>query len=163
MVARNAREILKKENEMLDDLVERATEFAKQTVDKEFVDDLNSWVDDLVGYREINQNLINMTDDKAFDDALGEEITILGSHAWVRYKSEQSRRILEKKAPRRYRHLKGTDWLMACFGWYIDEEICEKLRSNSFQPSRLDRCAGQGGRGLRSIVDLRKQIRRGSA
>ena len=77
MVARNAREILKKENEMLDDLIQRATEFAKQTVDKEFVDDLNSWVDDLVGYREINQNLINMTDDKAFDDALGEEITIL--------------------------------------------------------------------------------------
>ena len=77
MVARNAREILKKENKMLDDLVQRATEFAKQTVDKEFVDDLNSWVDDLVGYREINQNLINMTDDKAFDDALGEEITIL--------------------------------------------------------------------------------------
>jgi hypothetical protein len=76
MVARNAREILKKENEMLDDLIQRAKEFAKKTEGKEFVDDLNSWVDDLVGYREINQNLINM-DDKAFADALGEEITIL--------------------------------------------------------------------------------------
>ena len=77
MVARIAREILKKENEMLDDLIQRATEFAKKTVGKEFVDDLNSWVDDLVGYREINQNLIDLTDDKALDDALGEEITVL--------------------------------------------------------------------------------------
>jgi hypothetical protein len=88
MVARNARAILKKENEMLDNLIERAKEFTNKTVGEEFVDDLNSWVDDLVGYREINQQLIDM-DDKAFDAALRAEITLLeGMRNFITSQSE---------------------------------------------------------------------------
>jgi hypothetical protein len=88
MVARNARAILKKENEMLDNLIERAKEFTNKTVGEEFVNDLNSWVDDLVGYREINQQLIDM-DDKAFDAALRAEITLLeGMRNFITSQSE---------------------------------------------------------------------------
>ena len=75
MVASNARAILKKENEMLDTLVQTASAFAQKASGTE-ADVFNAWVRELQGHRDANGDLIGMTDVE-FDRELNEEIKIL--------------------------------------------------------------------------------------
>jgi hypothetical protein len=75
MVASNARAILKKENEMLDSLVQTASAFAQKASGTE-ADVFNAWVRELRGHRDANGDLIGMTDAE-FDRELNEEIKIL--------------------------------------------------------------------------------------
>ena len=63
MVAANAREVLKKENELLSELAQKA---AASSVG-------SGWVDFMRGWRENNEKLIAM-DDSAFAKELNEEI-----------------------------------------------------------------------------------------
>ena len=67
MVAKNARDVLMKENELLKDLAKRASASA-------VVGD--SWAQFFTGWREINEKLV-ATSDPAFDQALKEEIGCL--------------------------------------------------------------------------------------
>ena len=75
MVANNARAVLKKENELLDDLVQRASAFAQGAGGAE-ADVLNAWVRELRGHREANDDLIGR-DDAGFDRELNKEIKVL--------------------------------------------------------------------------------------
>lgn len=75
MVAQNAREALKKENAVLDDLAQRASAFAKNAVGVE-ADIINAWVREFNGRRESNDDLIGKSD-AAFDQELKEEIKLL--------------------------------------------------------------------------------------
>lgn len=68
MVAANAREVLKKENELLNELAQRA---AASSVG-------SGWADFIRGWRENNEKLIAM-DDSAFAKELNEEIKRLES------------------------------------------------------------------------------------
>jgi hypothetical protein len=77
MVAKNAREVLKKENELLDDLAQRASVFAQKAVGVE-ADVINAWTREFRGRRESNDELIGK-DDSAFDQELKEEIKLLES------------------------------------------------------------------------------------
>jgi len=77
MVASNARAVLKKENELLDDLAQRASVFAQNAVGVE-ADVINAWVREFRGRRESNDELIGK-DDSAFDQELKEEIKLLES------------------------------------------------------------------------------------
>jgi hypothetical protein len=77
MVAPNAREVLKKENELLDDLSQRAEMFAKKATGLE-ADIYNAWEQDFRRRRESNDELIS-TSDSDFDQGLTEEIKILES------------------------------------------------------------------------------------
>jgi hypothetical protein len=75
MVASNAREVLKEENELLNKLADTASQFAKSK--KGFsAENVNYWVEELRGYREFNEKLIRK-DDAAFDKALEAEIALL--------------------------------------------------------------------------------------
>jgi uncharacterized protein with von Willebrand factor type A (vWA) domain len=75
MVASNARAMLKKENEMLDNLVQTASAFAQKASGTE-ADVFNAWVQELQGHRDANSDLIGMTDAE-FDRELNEEIKVL--------------------------------------------------------------------------------------
>jgi hypothetical protein len=79
MVAKNARAVLGKENELLDDMVRSASEFAKKATDDQLsADNLKSWEVDLRGYRDYNEQLIQMSDAE-FDKSMREEIDLLES------------------------------------------------------------------------------------
>lgn len=75
MVAPNARAILKKENEMLDELVQTASAFAQKAAGVE-AEVFSSWVQELQGHRDANSDLIGRTDAE-FDRELNEEIKVL--------------------------------------------------------------------------------------
>lgn len=78
MVASNALEVLKNENELLNELTQRAEAAAQKQA--AFANNLNFWKLELSGYRTINDKLIellNSKNNKAFDDALKEEIALL--------------------------------------------------------------------------------------
>ena len=78
MVASNALEVLKNENELLNDLTQRAEESTQKQ--KAFAENLKFWALELSGYRTINGKLIellNSKNNKSFDDALKEEIALL--------------------------------------------------------------------------------------
>ena len=78
MVASNALEVLKNENELLNELTQRAEASAQKQA--AFADNLNFWKLELSGYRTINDRLINLLNgknNKAFDDELKEEIALL--------------------------------------------------------------------------------------
>ena len=75
MVASNARAILKKENEMLDGLVQAASAFAQKAAGAE-ADIFNAWVQEFQGHRDANSDLISRTDAE-FDRELNEEIEVL--------------------------------------------------------------------------------------
>lgn len=77
MVAPNAREALKKENELLDELAQRASAFANRATGVEAAI-FNSWVREFRGRRESNDELI-AKDDAALDRELKEEVEILES------------------------------------------------------------------------------------
>ena len=78
MVATNARDVLSKENELLDKLVATASSFAQSapsdSVEKTI---FNAWVDVLSGHRTINANLISNPDDAAVEAVLQEEAALL--------------------------------------------------------------------------------------
>jgi hypothetical protein len=67
MVAKNARDVLKKENELLNDLAKRASASAEVG---------DSWAQFFARWRETNEKLIGMAD-AAFDQALKDEIKCL--------------------------------------------------------------------------------------
>ncbi len=67
MVAKNARDVLKKENELLNDLAKRASATAEVG---------DSWARFFTRWRETNEKLIGMAD-AAFDGALKDEIKCL--------------------------------------------------------------------------------------
>ena len=67
MVAPNAREMLKKENDLLNELAKKASASA---------DVGDGWAQFFNGWRAVNEKVIGMTD-AAFDQALKEEITRL--------------------------------------------------------------------------------------
>ena len=75
MVASNARAILQKENEMLGDLVQTASAFAKKAAATE-AGVFNAWVRELRGHQDINEKLRAM-DDTGFAEQLNSEIKIL--------------------------------------------------------------------------------------
>lgn len=75
MVAQYAREALKKENKLLDEMTQRASAFAKNAVGVE-ADIFNDWVRYLRSYHEINDELISK-DDPALDQELKAEIKLL--------------------------------------------------------------------------------------
>ena len=83
MVSKSARDVLIKENELLNDLAKRASTSA-------MVGD--SWAQFFTGWREINEKLIAMSD-PAFDQALKDEIgclegmrnSITGHNAGAKY------------------------------------------------------------------------------
>ncbi len=75
MVATNAREVLKKENELLDELVRTASAFAQKAGGAE-AHIFKAWVQELRGHREANDDLIGM-DDAGFDRELNKEIKVL--------------------------------------------------------------------------------------
>jgi hypothetical protein len=74
MVTSNARAILKKENELLDNLLP-ATAFAQNASGTE-ADVFNAWVRELQGHRDANTGFIGLADAE-FDRELNEEIKIL--------------------------------------------------------------------------------------
>jgi CRISPR/Cas system Type II protein with McrA/HNH and RuvC-like nuclease domain len=63
MVASNAREVLRKENELLDELIRTSSEFTRNLTGAE-ADILNGWVAYFKGWRDINEECIGMTDNK---------------------------------------------------------------------------------------------------
>ena len=67
MVAKNARDVLKKENELLNDLAKRASASAEVG---------DSWAQFFTRWRETNEKLIGMPD-AAFDQAVKDEIKCL--------------------------------------------------------------------------------------
>ena len=75
MVASNARDVLRKENEMLDKLVQTASDYAQDApgLEKEVFD---AWVAALSGHRDINADLISKSDGD-FDAALKNEAALL--------------------------------------------------------------------------------------
>jgi hypothetical protein len=75
MVTSNARAILKKENELLDNLLQTATAFAQNASGTE-ADVFNAWVRELQGHRDANTGFIGLADAE-FDRELNEEIKIL--------------------------------------------------------------------------------------
>jgi hypothetical protein len=77
MVAPNAREVLKKENELLDELANRAAMFASKATGLE-ADIYKAWEQDFRRRRESNEELIGASDSD-FDQSLTEEINILES------------------------------------------------------------------------------------
>ena len=77
MVASNARAILKKENEMLDNLLQTASAFAKKASGTE-ADVFNGWVQEFQGHRDANNDLIGMPDAE-FEQELNQVIKVLES------------------------------------------------------------------------------------
>jgi hypothetical protein len=77
MVASNARAVLKKENELLDELAQKTSVFAKNAVGVE-ADVFNGWARYFRRHREMNDELIR-GDDAAFDRELKKEIKLLES------------------------------------------------------------------------------------
>lgn len=77
MVAPNARDVLKKENELLDELTKRAAMFANKATGLE-ADIYSAWQQSFRRYRESNDELIG-ANDSDFEQGLGEEIKILES------------------------------------------------------------------------------------
>ena len=77
MVAPNARDFLKKENELLDELANRAAAFANKATGLE-ADIYNAWQQDFRRRRESNEELIG-ANDSDFEQGLTEEIKILES------------------------------------------------------------------------------------
>jgi hypothetical protein len=77
MVAPNARDVLKKENELLDELTKRAAMFANKATGLE-ADIYNAWQQSFRRYRESNDELIG-ANDSDFEQGLAEEIKILES------------------------------------------------------------------------------------
>jgi hypothetical protein len=75
MVAKNAREVLKKENELLNELAQKTSTMAKNSSGAE-ADVLNAWERYFRRHREINDDLIKKTD-SAFDQELNDEIARL--------------------------------------------------------------------------------------
>jgi hypothetical protein len=75
MVAPKARDVLKKENELLDELVQTASAFAQKAGGAE-ADVLKAWVRELRGHREANDDLLGR-DDAGFDRELNKEIRVL--------------------------------------------------------------------------------------
>lgn len=76
MVAPNARVVLSKENEMLDQLVQTASTFAQNASGELETAVFNAWVEALSGHRDINADLISASDSD-FDDAVTEERGLL--------------------------------------------------------------------------------------
>lgn len=76
MVAPNARNVLTKENQLLDELVQTASTYANNAVGNLETAVFNAWVEALSGHRNINAGLISMSDSD-FDDALQEEAGLL--------------------------------------------------------------------------------------
>ena len=77
MVAKNARDVLQKENELLDELVKSASAFAKNARDVD-ADIANAWVNYFRRHRAVNEELIN-SDNPDFDQELTEEVGLLES------------------------------------------------------------------------------------
>ena len=75
MVASNARAMLKKENQMLGDLVQTVSTFAQQAVGTE-TNLFEAWVRELRGHQKVNEKL-SAKDDKGFAEQLNKEIKIL--------------------------------------------------------------------------------------
>ena len=87
MVASNARAMLKKENQMLGDLVQTVSTFAQQAVGNE-ANLFEAWVRELSGHRKVNETL-SAKDDKGFAEQLNKEIKILeGMRASITGNSE---------------------------------------------------------------------------
>jgi hypothetical protein len=87
MVASNARAMLKRETEMLGDMVQTVSSFAQQTVGSE-TKLFEAWMRELSGHQEINETL-SSKDEKGFVDQLNEEIKILeGMRASITGNSE---------------------------------------------------------------------------
>jgi hypothetical protein len=78
MVAKNARDVLSKENELLDALIKKASDFATAVggIDAEIA---NSWADYFKRHRDVNEQLIKEKDPQVFDKKLKEEIGQLKS------------------------------------------------------------------------------------
>jgi uncharacterized phage infection (PIP) family protein YhgE len=72
MVASNARDVLKKENELLNKLAESASTFTQGLTEVQAAV-LNDWVVYFKGWRQINDDLMAMTDEK-LDQELNEEM-----------------------------------------------------------------------------------------
>jgi hypothetical protein len=75
MVATYAREVLSKENELLDELIAKASFYA-QSNSGLMAEICSGWVTGLTRHREINSQLISDTDG-GFDADVGEEIDLL--------------------------------------------------------------------------------------
>jgi hypothetical protein len=75
MVAKNAREVLSKENELLEELIAKAETYV-QANDGLMAEVCNGWVAGLTRHRDINAKLICDTDSD-FDDEVTEEIDLL--------------------------------------------------------------------------------------
>lgn len=75
MVASNAREVLKEENELLDELADKASQFGRGRAGLNG-ENVNAWVEELRGYRAFNDKLL-AKDDVAFAKALKDEIALL--------------------------------------------------------------------------------------
>ena len=72
MVASNAREVLKKENELLEELAKRTSTFA-QNLPALQADIINDWAAYFRGWQKINEDLIGKAD-SAIDDELKMEM-----------------------------------------------------------------------------------------
>ena len=72
MVASNAREVLKKENELLEELAKRTSTFA-QNLPALQADIINDWAAYFRGWQKVNEDLIGKAD-SAIDDELKMEM-----------------------------------------------------------------------------------------
>ena len=87
MVASNARAKLKRENEMLGDLVQTVSPFAQQAVGNE-TNLFEAWVREFSGHQKANEKL-SAKDDNGFAEQLNKEIKILeGMRASITGNSE---------------------------------------------------------------------------
>ena len=87
MVASNARAMLKKENEMLGDLVQTVSGFAQQAVGNE-AHLFEAWMQEFRGHQKANERLSGQ-EDKGFAEQLNKEIKILeGMRASITGNSE---------------------------------------------------------------------------
>ena len=87
MVASNARAMLKRENEMIGDLVQTVSTFAQQAVGNE-ASLFEAWMHELRGHQKVNEKLSGK-DDQGFAEQLNKEIKILeGMRASITGNSE---------------------------------------------------------------------------
>jgi hypothetical protein len=76
MVASNARAMLERENEMLEEFGQTVSSFAGQAVGTE-VNLFDAWKQEFVGHQKFNSNLMAKKNDEEFISALNKEIKIL--------------------------------------------------------------------------------------
>ena len=74
MVAKSAPDVLKKENELLDELIKSASAFAKKAEGVE-ADIANAWVRYFRRHRDVNESLINSKGN--FAKELNDEVSVL--------------------------------------------------------------------------------------